>query len=157
MRHDFEKAVVDSVKAYIDAVLDDESCEGIPVVTFFDPMSLDDADRIIVVCEQGDTKIAGPSNVVCLVEVGVKTLKHESTLQADIETHFHRVNAVRDLFCVATPGATIENYSVEGIHITHLESVRRFGTDMGGSDGTFIYSKQEFQIHAHTINGFVGD
>lgn len=149
MRHDFEKAAAETVAAYLEAVLESTLQEAAPVVTFFDPMSLDDASRIVVICESGETKEAGPGNALVQVEVGVKTPWTQPTLSTDVSTHFERVNAVRDAFTVADPSAAVQAYSVSGIDLSHIDSVRRFETVMD-RDGAFLYSSIELNCHVNT-------
>lgn len=147
MRNDIEKAVVETVVAYASATLDQDFVAGIPVVAFYDPMAIDDADRIIVSCEIGETKQSGPSNAVVQVEVGVKTRLEQPDMADAISGHFVRVNAVRDIFNVSSLEDELHENAADGIAITNVEPVRRFGTTM--SDGS-AYSRLEMNVHCHT-------
>lgn len=150
MRHDHERAICETVAAYLEGVLDAALIAAAPVVSFYDPMALDDADRITVICERGETKASQPGNFTAQVEVGVKTRLEQPDMANVISTHFERVNAVRDVFSVADPAGDVSAHNVAGIEVTHIESVRRFSTDMGSE--VFIYSKLELTIHGNTAN-----
>ncbi len=150
MRNDFEKAVAESLVAYLAATLDSAITDVAPVVAFFDPMSIDDANRIVIACESGETKQSGATAAVVETKVEVKSLLRDPSMTSDVAGHFERVNAVRDLFNLAEPfDESIAAYNVAGIAITNVEPRRRFSTDMNRSSG-FITSELVIQIHCHT-------
>lgn len=150
MRHDFELVTCDTYANYLEAVIDEAVLSVCPVVTVFDDMSNDEADRIVVRCESGETKTSGPANAVCVVDVVVKTLLRQPSMQDDVTKHFERVNAVRDALTVADTDDAVNAYSEDGIAVDRIEPVRRFETRIVNGDGGFIESKLELQTHVHT-------
>lgn len=149
MRWDFEKAIVETVVLYLQATIDSDVLAAAPVASFYDAMAIDDGARIVVIAEDGETKVSGPGEAIVNVEVGVKTPADQPTLAADVSTHFDRVNCVRDLFATSDPAGDIAAYNVDGISVDHVETVRRFGTDLN-RESAFLYSTLELSIHCHT-------
>lgn len=148
MRWDFEKAVCETLVAYAAGVLTSEVTDSAPVVSYLDTMSQDDGARVIIIAEDGETKLAGQGNATVNVEVGVKTPMAQPTASADTATHFDRVNYVRDIFATADVSGDVAGYNVTGIAVTHIESERRFATEIDRDSG-FLYSSLELAVHCH--------
>lgn len=149
MRHDYEKATTETVALYVQDNQSGNALTGLPVASFYDAMTTDDPDRIIVIAESGETKEADPGCATVDVEVGIKSTFSQPTAATDISDHFSRVNSLRDLFNVADPASAIDGYSVTGITVTGCDTVRRFET-VPDRDAGFIYSSIELTLHVTT-------
>lgn len=149
MRHDFEKALTEAVAAYLEAQLDAEVQTAAPVVAFYDPMAAEDGARIVVICESGETKEAGPGEGIGQVQVVVKTPWGQPGLDTAVTEHFERVNTVRDAFTVSDPETAIAAVQPAGISITRIESVRRWETQMD-REAAYFMSGIELNVHFNT-------
>lgn len=60
------------------------------IVTFYDPMSIDEANRIIVMCDEAETDVNDPGSVALSVEIGIRSRWRQDTIKADFDQHFAR-------------------------------------------------------------------
>lgn len=163
MRYDIENAAAAVVVAYLRSIVDpavhlvkgrgDEYFSII--VAFYDPMSVDEANRIIVQCPNGETMPESMANGSMTVEVGIKSQWTQKTIVADFAAHFARVAEVRDkLF----PSDLIERLNaaaaaavppITGIGIDYVAQGRKLHTDVRED---WIYTETGF-----TMNYFMSD
>jgi len=94
------------VAAYLIAQIDqptlaaNPALSNCPVVTFIDPMSIDDANRIVVMSPDATTMVESPGNCEVTIEVGIKSQWAQPSMAADYAAHFQRVNVVRIGFSI---------------------------------------------------------
>lgn len=144
MRYDFEIAGAQIVADYLSEVLDASITNICPVVTFFDPMSVQDAHRIVVMVPNGSTDSAQPGSAEMLVEVGVRSRYRQTIIQQDFADHFERLNAVRSALFVENLAAVLDIGSPAGIGICHATNKKDFQTNIYGEG--WIYSQTSFRI-----------
>jgi hypothetical protein len=163
MRYDIENAAADVVVAYLRSVVDAaiqnvDDKDGNPqsiIVTFYDPMSVDEANRIVVRCPDGETMKESMANGGLSVEVGIKSQWKQPTIEADFEAHFARVAEVRDkLFPVdlierLNAAAAAADPPITGIGIDYVAQGRKLYTDV--REG-WLYSETGFQMNYFMAN-----
>lgn len=118
------------------------------LVTFFDPMSIDEADRIVVECTDGETMSEAPANGIFQIEVGLKTQCAQKTLKADYQKHFDRLNALRDnLFSPTLAEDLLTHCPGTGIYIEFVQPRRSLSTK--ATTDFWMYSGTVFRINSH--------
>ena len=153
MRYDFEIAVAQAVRDWIDSQLDPAITNKAPVVTFFDPMSVAESNRIIVMVPSGTTDDCVMSNAEVQVDVAVKSRWTEKTIAADFAAHWTRANAVRSqLFILDLPTWLNGTFAaaippVVGIQIDYVNNRRDFHTQIYAEG--WIWSEISLRITCH--------
>lgn len=118
-----------------------------PVVTFFDPMSVDDADRVVVMCPDAETDAAEPGHFTATVDVGIKTLWKQASIKADFLKHFARVKDVRDKLNAVGIIGLLTPLMPAGMALDFVNPKKRFKTHIAESSAAkWIYSGAEFEI-----------
>lgn len=146
IRNDIEVIVADMVAAYLQATLAAETQADCPVVSWHDPMSIDDANRVVVMVPQCVSAEENPGNYECTVEVGIKSQWSQPTVAADKESHFARVDAVRDALWTDTLVADLAAQSTV-VGVNFVSPRRNHTTKI--VDG-FFYSETALTIHIYT-------
>lgn len=101
------------------------------IVSWFDPMSVDEADRIVVIVPDGQSEDYAVGNAQMTVEVGVKTQWAQSTLtSADVARHRARVVAVRSLLWVDTLVADLTALAAGAMGFNFIQPQRQFKTEV---------------------------
>lgn len=145
MRYDAEMAVAQMVADYLTANVASFDASVCPIVTFFDPMSIDEANRVVVMVPSVSTDVAHPGSFVATVEVGIKSRWAQESVATDFENHFGRSNDVRDKLMVASPWTHLTAPAGIGLHF--VQPVRQFSTRI--TEDHWIYSDVTL-----TINGW---
>jgi len=130
MRYDVEIVAAQTFTGFLQAVastqpgqlLDPTAC---PIVNFFDPMDVDDADRVTVDVENADTDDTDSGRFEADVSIGVKTLWHQPSIGADMLLHFARLNDVRDKLMTANLVTLLAAYAPAGVVIDAVEHKKR--------------------------------
>jgi hypothetical protein len=90
-----EMEIADAVKTVLVAEVESSIQEVCPVVTFYDPMSIDEASRCIVQTPTVQTAQEWSGNFEARIELGIKSQWTQATLAEDTATHAARVKAFR--------------------------------------------------------------
>ncbi len=147
-----EFAVSDLFQAYLQAlcstqagyVMDATKC---PIVSFYDPMSIDDADRLTVMCPHADTDMVDRGRFAATVEVGLKTLWKQPTIQNDFSVHRQRLNDVRDKLMPLDILDRLTPYLPAGIALDFVQPVKNFDMHIAESTrANWIYSGTKFGV-----------
>jgi hypothetical protein len=128
MRYDSETAAAQMVADYLLAVLDPSTVAASPVVTFYDPMSIDEANRIVVMVPSVDTDPACPGNLSVTLECVVKSQWAQPTISTDRDSHFEKVNDVRDKLMAADMPTRLAAYEPAGLGVSYVQPRRQFST-----------------------------
>lgn len=144
MRYDFETQAAQVVADYLSTGLDPAITNISPVVTFFDPMSIDQSNRIVVMCPNGSTLAEQPGNAEMQVEVGVKSRWLQATIAADFAAHFTRLNAVRALLFRRDAEFQSQLKAPHGIGVNAILNKREFSTQVY-KEG-WIYSETTLRV-----------
>lgn len=94
-----EAILANAIKTYFESgeVVAAETLAECPPVTFFDPMSLDEAHRCVIQVPSAQSSSEfGAGNFEAEVEIVVKSRWAQPTMTADWEAHNARVKAYRD-------------------------------------------------------------
>jgi len=150
MRYDVENQIAALFAAYLVSEVDADMQEDSPIVTFYDPMSVDEENRIVVQVPSGQTRRESMANGLVAVDVGIKSQWHQKTIKDDFKGHFDLVAEVRDkLFadCDAIVAAIIaaaaaQNPPIVGIEIDYIDQQRAFKTEV--LDG-WLYTETSLQ------------
>ena len=151
MRRDFEIPLAQLVVDYLNSVcavqvggvLDAKLC---PMVTFYDPMSVDDADRVIITVPHGETYAEQGGNFKAVVNTYQKTLWTQKTLADDMTKHFARVNEVRDKYFAPDIVDQMEILAPDGIAVLFVNPRMQFETKTLGEKGGWITSDITFEL-----------
>lgn len=161
MRYDIEKAASDMFTDYLKAlcstqagqVMDPNGCQ---IVTFYDPMSIDDADRLTVMVPDSETDAPDPGCFSATVDIGLKTLWTQPTVKDDFCKHFARLNDVRDKLILQPADilTRISPYIPPGIELNRIQPRKKFSTHIAESTAAkWIYSGTTFIINGYFIEG----
>ena len=129
-RLDIEGLVADTVCDYIKATLSAAIQATCPVVTFHDPMSIDDANRIIVMVPSGITPDYAPGNFSVSLEVGTKTQWSQMSMQTDWTNHMAAVSAVRNILWDDGLEAALDTQAADAIGFNRAMPDRRIATEV---------------------------
>lgn len=143
IRWDIEPLISQTIVSYLVDVLDPSILAICPAVTFYDPMSIDEDNRIVV---QVPNAVAAPENPAvgeALVEVGMKSRWNQPTYADDMSEHFSRVSAVR----AALIAAGLEQLltQTDGFKVQWQKPRINFTTRVT-TDG-WIYSETQFPMN----------
>lgn len=141
-----EDAVAETVVAYLRAMVDPDIQALCPVVSFMDPMSIDEAHRVVVEVPAVATNAASPGSMTATVECGVKSQWSQPTLAADKAAHFARVAEVRDKLMPASLAAALAEYAPAGTGINYAQPRRQFATRVATG---WFYSSATLQIEIY--------
>lgn len=151
MRYDIEFPLAQLFASYLTAqcatfaggVLDPVLC---PIVTFFDPMSVDSADRVIVKVPSADTMPECGGNFKATIEVYQKTQWHQATLKAEMLAHSQRINEVRDKLQSSQIIALMTPLMPAGLSITWVNPRMAFTLNTYGDKGGWIASETTIMV-----------
>jgi hypothetical protein len=154
MRYDLEIPVAKLFADYLNAqcnispggVLDTTLCS---IVTFYDPMSIDEADRVIVTVPDAETYPEQGGNFDATVEIYQKTLWTQKTIQAAMTLHFLRVNEVRDKLFAPDIIARMVGIEPAGLVVNFVNPRMRFSTKTIGDDGGWIASETTLAVKGY--------
>ncbi len=156
-RYDIEWALPPIVAAYLTAELTlqfPKLADVSPVITIFDPMAIDEANRVIVEVPGGKTmkEQQGSFSGSCLVTV--KSRWAQPSVAADMSAHFNRTNWTRDalmsptiaadLNALALTMATAAGKSSAGLNVDFVQPVIEFKLDVRSG---WVYSETTFQFN----------
>lgn len=147
IRNDIELVLADTVTAYLQAVLSAETQAVCPVVSFHDPMSVDEADRIVVLVPQCVSEDYSLGNFECTMEIAVKTQWTQPNGSTNKATHFSRLDAVADALTTGSLIVDLQALSAE-VGINHVSNKRARSTKI--YDNGFIVSEIGLTVHAFT-------
>lgn len=142
-----EYVSANSIKAYLESVMDAAVLAACPVASWFDLMETGDDDRIVVFCPSANNRPEDPSSFMVEAQVMVKTQFAQATLAADIAKHFSRVNDIRNALLnpnLATALAALTDG--DQLVIDDVNKAMQFATDTGE---VFIASEAALQIKCH--------
>jgi len=152
-RYDIEWALAPVVAAYLSGKISPQIQAVSPVITFFDPMAVDEANRIIVEIPNSETmkELTGNFSGVC--NVTVKSRWAKPSVAADFKAHYDRVNWTRDSLMSPTLVADLNvsalslsaaaGQSSVGFTLDFVKPVLKFKTDV--REG-WIYSEATFDV-----------
>lgn len=124
-----------------------------PIVTFFDPMSVADADRVIVMCPNASTDTSDKGRFEATLDIGIKTLWKQATVKTDFAKHFSRVKDIRDKLMpeIGTLLGLVTPFVPAGMSVDFIEHRIQFKSHIAESttakwiySGTFIELKGFF-------------
>jgi hypothetical protein len=95
-RYDIEWALAPVVAVYLQGKISDAAQLISPVVTFFDPMAVDEANRFVIEVPSAMTLADSPGNFSGACQCTVKSRWTQKTLAVDMAAHFDRSNQMRD-------------------------------------------------------------
>jgi hypothetical protein len=107
-RYDIEWALAPAVAAYLGGKISPDIQSVSPVITFFDPMAVDEANRIIVEIPQAKTMKEARGNFSGTCKVTVKSRWAKPTVKTDFSAHFDRTNWTRDALMSPTLATDVQ-------------------------------------------------
>jgi hypothetical protein len=149
MRWDVEQAAASVIAAYLQGSVAPTTSGPSPIVTYFDPMSVDEANRIVIFVPSGETMLECAGDGTLAIEVGIKSRWLQPTVNADFAAHWSRVKDVRDslfpsdLATRLNNAAAAMNPAMTGFVVNFIKPVRAFHTRV--MDG-WLYSETSFQM-----------
>lgn len=152
-RYDIEWASALIFTEYLKGIISSEIQTASPVITFFDPMAVDEADRIIVEIPNGKTMKESRGNFSAVCKVTVKSRWRKPSVSTDMAAHFDRVNWTRDALLnpalndETTLAAIATTKNILGVAIQFQRPEISFSTDV--REG-WIYSEASF-----TFDGYI--
>lgn len=158
MRYDIESAVAQVFVDYLIGIVDPAIQASCPIVGFFDPMSVDDSNRIIVHCEQAQSDPTSIGNFDGRVEIDVKSQWTDGPdIKQNFDDHFTRVNEVRDKIWsdkFAHDAATfqqLQSFTESGVMIEFVSPRRDCSVKIFKNPG-WLLSTTAFQVRAMVTN-----
>lgn len=159
MRYDVEMAASQLFADYLEAlcstgagqIMDPNGCS---IVTFFDPMSIADDDRVVVMVPNAVTDSPDPGCFVATMDIGLKTLWAQATIANDFEVHFARLNDVRDKLMPVDLMNRLTPYLPDGMNLNFIQRSKQFSTHIAeSSTAKWIYSGTIFTISGYFSEG----
>lgn len=129
-RYDIEGIVADTLSAYLSAQLGSGVTTTCPVVTFYDPMSVDEASRIVVLAPDAASREEAAGNFTVRVEIGIKSRWAQASAGTDWTTHMSRVNLVRGVLWDADLAASLHTEANGLIGVNFVQPERKITTDV---------------------------
>jgi hypothetical protein len=158
-RYDYEWVAAGIIAAYLASKLTPAQQEVSPVISFFDPMYVDDANRIIVEVPNVETTPECPGNFKGTCKVTVKSQWTQAAGQQDLKDHRLRTKWTRDVLMSNTlagdltaianqaPVEGVDYVGGGGISFDFIQPKRHFETEMREA---WAYSTVAFQFNAVT-------
>lgn len=113
--------------AFVQANISSGIITASQIVTWMDPMAVDEADRVIVTVPDGQSEDYMVANGQFNVEIGVKTQFAQATLQdQDVTKHRSRVIAVRSLLWTDTLIADLTAAAAGAMGFNFIQPQRSF-------------------------------
>lgn len=144
---DLEFQLADTVADFLRASIADETQEDALVVTFYDPRSVDEAHRIVVMVPQGATNDHGGGNCSFELLVEVRSRWNEATITEDFASHRARLKEVRAALEVDA-GEICEELSNDEIGVDGFHVERSFRTDVDANN--WIVSETGYRVNCFT-------
>jgi hypothetical protein len=120
------------------------------IVPFMDPMSIDDANRVVVEVPFGSTPAEYGVEFEAQAAITVKSQWTQKTLAADMAAHFARVNEVRDKFFSATLAPDVDAMIPDGIMVDFAQQKRNFKTTIFNNG--FVTSEADLVFNCHFVD-----
>lgn len=146
-RFDVEWALAPLFAQELINLLPDDAKTVSPVVTYFDPMSVDEANRIVVEIPTVTLQPESPGNFGGTCKVTAKSQWTQKTVKNDFTSHFSRVSMLRqallsdelmdDVNALAAAGQI-------GITLDYIQPKREFETKV--AEHGWIYSDMTFRF-----------
>ena len=124
-RYDIDSAVADAFVAYLAAKIDPALQNVSPVITIFDPMAVDEANRFIVEVKNWKTDPASPGMFTGQVKCVTKSRWNKPTWQADRIAHYDRFNWMTDVLMSSTLADDVST-NTAGVVIDFIKPSREF-------------------------------
>jgi hypothetical protein len=154
MQYDYEMPVATMFAQYLlnqcatgpGGILDQSLC---PIVTFFDPMSVDPEDRVVIFVPTGETDSAIGGNFLAEVEIYQKTQWSQIELQQNFSTHYARLKELRDKLFPINLASRLAPFAPSGLAIDYVNQKKSFATKIVGDEGGFIDNRTMLTIQGH--------
>ena len=135
MRYDVETALSGLLVAYLGDLMDPALACVPPattapclIVDFTDPMSIDEANRIIVQVPTAKTTARMAGTWSARANVIARSRWTQATLKRDYAAHAERVNELRDKLCPADMVDRMAAYQPPGMTIVSVDPAREYST-----------------------------
>lgn len=136
------------INAQMDPTLLGDNCR---CVTFYDLMSIDQANRIVVMVSAVQMDADMPGNGTAQIEIGIKSQWTQADLEADQAAHWVRVDAVENIFADAGIVAALQAQADTTLGINFIQPQRTRSTQlMDGWIFTEIKLNAEIFVMAET-------
>lgn len=123
-----------------------ETQEACPVVEFSDPMSVDAADRIVVMVPSGESDEEWGGNGTFQLDIGIKTQWQQSDIDADFAKHRARIKEVRTILWDSDLQTSLETQSDGQIGVSFVHPKRGFKTQV--YDG-WLYTETNLTVQIY--------
>jgi hypothetical protein len=144
-RYDYARPLSQALKDYLLPLIGDDLTSL--VVTWFDPMAVDENARIVCMATRGRTQVESPGNAQYEANVAVKTLWTQATMDADFTEHDRRVNIVFDKLMSATLADDLDAAIADGFGIDFVQPVRDLDATIEGRDAGFLMDAMTLRVH----------
>ena len=124
-------------------VMDTKVC---PIVTFYDPMSVDDANRMTIMVPNAATDVPQPGRFVGSIDMGLKTIWTQPTIKSDFANHRARLKDIRDKLLPADLLTRLAPYLPNGMAIDFVHPQKRFTSHIAEAGANWIYSGTIFEV-----------
>ncbi len=148
MNLDLEWKLSPLLASYFRKQLAKTTTDTSPVIAFFDPMAIDEANRIVIESPKALVDRSSADNFSAAVKITVKSQLGQIGTLEDLKAHFQRVNEVRgklfgDTFC-----ADVSALSAEVV-ITDCLPKFEFETDY--TRVGFIFSETTITLNGYAL------
>lgn len=155
MRYDIETVLAGAVTALLGSLVPkDIAClptetktANCLIVDFTDPMSIDEANRIVALVPSAETGVEIGSEFTARIEVLVKSRWAKPTMAADYSAHNARVKSVRDKLMPVDLATRLDAKMPSGAKLDFASKRRSFSTRV--YDNGWITSETAFTVNGH--------
>lgn len=140
---DIETAISEAVKALLVANVAEAFQLDCPVVTFYDPMSIDEANRCVVQVPECHPVQEHAGNFEATVEVGIKAQWAQASVAEDLASHNARCRAFRSVLLSNTLAEEIEAQAGGKFSVWFVDPEKQMRTEVREN---WYYSPTIFKI-----------
>ena len=149
-RYDIEWAAASGFALYLQSKIDAALQVASPVVTIFDPMAVDEANRFVVEIPKAQTMNEEMGNFNATCKCTVKSRWARVTVQGDLNAHFNRSNWLRDALMADSLVADLATLLIAGgggLVIDFIQPKKNMETVV--QENGFIYSHFTFDFNGY--------
>ena len=155
MRYDIETVLAGAVKDLLASLVPKEiAClpteaktANCLIVDFTDPMSIDEANRIVAIVPSAETGAEIGCEFTARIEVLVKSRWAKPSMTADYAAHNARVKSVRDKLMTEDLAARLDGQMPTGAKLNFASKRRAFSTRV--YDNGWMTSETAFTVNGH--------
>lgn len=145
---DAEFIIADALADYLKSVASEGLQTASPIVTFYDPMSVEEMDRVVVQCPTGATDEDAAGNGEFNLVIGQRTRWTQANVAYCVAVHRERLKEIRSLMAVDDLITLLDAAAEGAIGFNFVKYSRTLETKI--TDAGWIYSETGYTVYVYT-------